>query len=204
MAFEWVLDVPLKDKPDNFRATLKPIFQQFGQDFVSDLGRQNLSGRHGDMGLNRRSGALADGWNSATVSDANSVTTTSWVAGPAADPHGGAHGYAWAEEYGAVIRPVKAKWLWIPTKENQDPTGNAKMTPTEAIQRGGFISYKRGPVFFGVSGSNSKRVAGFDLTPLFILKKEVTIKPRMGATSLFKERVPMLERSILFAAGNLL
>lgn len=204
MAFEWALDLPAGKRPENFKPVVKTIFQNFGQDFVSDLGRQNLSGRHGDMGLNRRSGALADGWNSATVSDANSVTTTSWVAGPAADPHGGAHGYAWAEEYGAVIRPVKAKWLWIPTKENQDPTGNAKMTPTEAIQRGGFISYKRAPVFLGVSGSHSKKSAGFTITPLFVLKKEVTIKPRMGAETMFKSKMPMLERSILFAAGDLL
>lgn len=204
MAFEWALDLPAGKRPENFKSVVKTIFQNFGQDFVSDLGRQNLSGRHGDMGLNRRSGALADGWNSATVSDANSVTTTSWVAGPAADPHGGAHGYAWAEEYGAVIRPVKAKWLWIPTKENQDPTGNAKMTPTEAIQRGGFISYKRAPVFLGVSGSHSKKSAGFTITPLFVLKKEVTIKPRMGAETMFKSKMPMLERSILFAAGDLL
>ena len=204
MAFEWALDLPAGKRPENFKSVVKTIFQNFGQDFVSDLGRQNLSGRHGDMGLNRRSGALADGWNSATVSDANSVTTTSWVAGPAADPHGGAHGYAWVEEYGAVIRPVKAKWLWIPTKENQDPTGNAKMTPTEAIQRGGFISYKRAPVFLGVSGSHSKKSAGFTITPLFVLKKEVTIKPRMGAETMFKSKMPMLERSILFAAGDLL
>lgn len=204
MAFEWAIELPAGKRPENFKSVVKTILQNFGQDFVSDLGRQNLSGRHGDMGLNRRSGALADGWNSATVSDANSVTTTSWVAGPAADPHGGAHGYAWAEEYGAVIRPVKAKWLWIPTKENQDPTGNAKMTPTEAIQRGGFISYKREPVFLGVSGSRSKKLAGFTLTPLFVLKKEVTIKPRMGAETMFKSKMPMLERSILFAAGDLL
>ena len=204
MAFEWAVDLPAGKRPENFKSVVKTIFQNFGQDFVSDLGRQNLSGRHGDMGLNRRSGALADGWNSATVSDANSVTTTSWVAGPAADPHGGAHGYAWAEEYGAVIRPVKAKWLWIPTEENQDPTGNAKMTPTEAIQRGGFISYKRAPVFLGVSGSSSKKSAGFTITPLFVLKKEVTIKPRMGAETMFKSKMPMLERSILFAAGDLL
>lgn len=204
MAFEWAIELPAGKRPENFTSVVKTIFQNFGQDFVSDLGRQNLSGRHGDMGLNRRSGALADGWNSATVSDANSVTTTSWVAGPAADPHGGAHGYAWAEEYGAVIRPVKAKWLWIPTKENQDPTGNAKMTPTEAIQRGGFISYKSGPVFLGVSGSHSKKSAGFTITPLFVLKKEVTIKPRMGAETMFKSKIPMLERSILFAAGDLL
>lgn len=204
MAFEWAVELPAGKRPENFKSVVKTIFQNFGQDFVSDLGRQNLSGRHGDMGLNRRSGALADGWNSATASDANSVTTTSWVTGPAADPHGGAHGYAWAEEYGAVIRPVKAKWLWIPTEENQDPTGNAKMTPTEAIQRGGFISYKRAPVFMGVSGSHSKKSAGFTITPLFVLKKEVTIKPRMGAETMFKSKMPMLERSILFAAGDLL
>lgn len=204
MAFEWVLDVPLKDKPDNFRATLKPIFQQFGQEYNAALITQNLSGRHGDMGLNRVTGNLAGGWNTATTEDSSGLSVTNWVTGPAADTHGGSHGYAWAQEYGAVVRPVKAKWLWIPTAQNRTAAGAARMTPTEAIQRGGFISYKSGPVFFGVSGSNSKRVAGFNLTPLFILKKEVTIKPRMGATSLFNERVPMLERSILFAAGSLL
>jgi hypothetical protein len=204
MSFEWAIQIPVKDRPADFRAKLKPIFQQFGQEYNTALITQNLSGRHGDMGLNRRTGNLAGGWNTATTEDSSGLSVTNWVAGPAADTHGGSHGYAWAQEYGAVIRPVKSKFLWIPTEENRTPAGYAKMTPTEAIAKGGFISYKNGPVFFGVSGSSSKRTAGFNLTPLFILKKEVTIKPRMGATSLFKERIPMLERSIIFAAGNLL
>lgn len=193
MAFEWVLDVPLKDKPDNFRATLKPIFQQFGQEYNAALITQNLSGRHGDMGLNRVTGNLAGGWNTATTEDSSGLSVTNWVTGPAADTHGGSHGYAWAQEYGAVVRPVKAKRLWIPTAQNRTAAGAARMTPTEAIQRGAFI---RGNAVFIASGKR--------LNLLFILKKEVTIKPRMGATSIFKERVPMLERSILFAAGNLL
>lgn len=204
MAFEWAIELPAGKRPENFKPTVKAIFQSFGQDFNSQLVRENLSGRHGDMGLNRRTGALAGGWNTATTEDSTGITVTNWVSGPAADTHGGTHGYAWAHEYGAVIRPTKAKWLWIPTTENQTPAGAAKMTPTEAIQRGGFISYKHGPVFMGVTGSGSKKTAGFTITPLFVLKKEVTIKPRMGAGSLFRSRMPMLERSILMAAGGLL
>ena len=104
-----------------------------------------------------------------------------------------------------MVRPVKAKWLWIPTAQNRTAAGAARMTPTEAIQRGGFIAWNKGPIFFGVDQKGrSKKSGGLGIRPLFILKKEVTIKPRMGATSLFKERVPLLERSILFAAGNLL
>lgn len=204
MAFEWAVEVPNGARSPDFKPIVKKIFQQFGQEFNSELIRENLSGRHGDMGLNRRTGHLAGGWNTTTTEDSAGVSVTNWVTGPAADAHGGAHGYAWAQEYGAVVRPVKAKWLWIPTKENQTPAGAARITPTEAIQRGGFISYKSGPVFLGVSGSKSKHNAGFNLTPLFVLKKEVTIKPRMGATTKFKGKMPMLERSILFAAGGLL
>jgi len=202
MAFEWVLDAKPLD-PDKFRRSIKPIFRQFGQDYNSTLIRQNLSGRSGDMGLNRVSGNLARGWNTATTDDANGITVTNWVSGPAADTHGGSHGYAWAHEHGATIRPRNAKFLWIPLDANRTPAGHARMTPREAIAKGGFISCKSGPIFFGVSGSSSKKNAGFKLTPLFVLKKEVTIKPRMGATSLFQERVLMLERSVLFAAEGL-
>jgi len=201
MSWEWTATATGGPNPEKFRQARKDAMSTWGQDFTSTLIRENLSGRHGDMGLNRRTGNLAGGWNSALTDGGTWLDLVAWVSGPAADPYEGAsHGYAWAEEYGATITPRKAKWLWIPTLENQTPTGQARITPTEAIQRGGFISWKRGPVFFATPLVKSRmKGMGPKLDALFVLKKSVTIKPRMGATSMFRSRFPLLERALAFA-----
>jgi hypothetical protein len=213
MSREWTATATGGPNPEKFRQARKDAMSTWGQDFISTLIRENLSGRHGDMGLNRRTGNLAGGWNSALTDGGTWLDLVAWVSGPAADPYEGAsHGYAWAEEYGATITPRKAKWLWIPTLENQTPTGQARITPTEAIQRGGFVLNRGGYGMFiskplaskgrsdprGYAGwmhGGSKRTG----PALFTLAKRVVVKPRMGATSMFRSRFPLLERALAFA-----
>jgi hypothetical protein len=190
--------------PEKFRAEVVGIMRDWTHDFTILHEEQNLSGRRGDMGVRRRTGNLAQGWMYAVEESGDSIMSTAWIMGPAGDaPDGAEHSYAWVQEYGATIRPKNAKWLWIPTEANQTPSGEARIKPTEAIERGGFISFKRGPVFFAkplVKTRKSDLTHG--LVALFVLKKEVIIPPRMGANSLWQQRSGLLSAAIAMAAGG--
>ena len=67
------------------------------------------------------------------------------------------------------------------------------------VSAGGFIAWHDGPIFYATSGTNA--VGGAKkLIPMFVLKKEVKIKPRMGAGSLFQSQLPNLERLVAIEA----
>jgi hypothetical protein len=117
---------------------------------------------------------------------------------------GTANAYAGLQEYGGTITPKNAKWLWIPTRENQTAAGVARLTPTQAIERGGFIA--KG-MFFGKGPTQpiKKSNAGFAgwmhsskaaITPLFVLKKSVKVEGRMGAGKLWEYSLPRLENVV--------
>lgn len=200
----FILTSSAHPNPERFRGEVLSVMKDWAAEFTVEHTQQNLSGRHGDMGLNRRTGNLAQGWNSAADHGSGGMWVKAWIVGPAGEAKDGAqHGYAWANEYGATIRPIKSKWLWIPTKDNQTPSGQARISPTEAIERGGFISWKRGPMFFAKPMvKTNKGDTTHGLVPLFVLKKEVTIKPRMGANSMWQRLSDRLGRAIAFLAGG--
>lgn len=163
----------------------------WGLAYLSALVKTRLSGR---PGLNRVTGNLQRDWIvDSTAGDEISVKV---------ETQGVANAYAGIQERGGVIRPVKSKFLWIPTEANRTPSGAPRISPTEAIQRGGFINYKRGPVFFAkpMTKSTKKTLVTHGLVALFVLKKQVTIPARMGATALFRARLPGLTESMTKAA----
>ena len=198
--------IPPARDPQAIIGQAAALFGSHGQRFDARLKTERMSGR---PGVNRRTGHLAQGWNVQTVTTGSGVVTTNWLSGPAAEKDG-RHGYGWVQEHGATIVPVRSRFLWIPTKENQTPTGVARITPTEAIAAGGFI---HNGVFFGKTLFKSQRPAGMALkgarglrghvfagrepiVPLFILKRSVTVPPRLGATDLWNSMTPDLERGI--------
>lgn len=195
-AIEFHAELP-RSTSGEMTAEFVQVMRAFGSDFISDFIRSNLSGRNGaGDGLNRRSGLLANAWNAATATKGSEIETRVWVSGPATE-------YAKIHEFGGVIRPKDAQNLWIPTKANQTPAGVARISPREAIARGGFISWKRGPVFFAKPlVRTAKRDKTHGLVALFILKKSVTIRPRMGATTAFRRKFEMAERALAFVAGR--
>lgn len=165
--------------------------KNWGLSYLVALVKTRLSGR---PGLNRVTGNLQRDWIvDSTAGDEISVTV---------ETQGVANAYAGLHERGGVIRPVKSKFLWIPTEANRTPSGAPRISPTEAIQRGGFINYKRGPVFFAkpMTKSTKKTLVTHGLVALFVLKKSVTIPARMGATALFRARLPGLTESMTKAA----
>lgn len=189
MPIEFDIQAP-NIRPEGFRPAAVQAMRDSGHDFIKSLVVQNLSGQHGDTGLNRRSGNLAGGFNAATTETTEGADLSVWVTGPA-------KAYARIQEFGGVIKPINGKYLWIPIAGNVDPTGNARIKPSEAIDAGGFIDW-RGPIFFGKNGKRGLNAVGGirSITPLFVLKRSVTLKPRMGASPLFRQKMDELGKRL--------
>ena len=188
----------LRDFGPRFRRGAAGEMNRFGQEWVSELVSKRLSGR---PGVNRRTGNLARSFKSKVTDSVllNAVVLDVQPEGPGAE-------YADLQEFGGVVKPKRSKYLWIPIAGNLTPEGVARITPTEAINRGGFFA--KG-VFFGrpvvrkrtaqqtrhIGGSGYKG-ASFQrnerIEPLFVLKKSVNVPGRMGATALWNQSTPRL------------
>lgn len=198
----------LRDYGVKFRRRAQTEMDRFGQDWTRKLVSERLSGR---PGVNRRTGNLARAFKSRTYD-------SSLLGGVVLDvqPEGPGAKYADLQEFGGTIKPVRAKNLWIPIAGNLTPAGVARITPTEAINRGGFFAKgvffgkaitKRAPQASqhlggkGYKGASFKR--GETITPLFVLKKSVTVPGRMGATKLWADSMPSLTARLDAVASDL-
>jgi hypothetical protein len=170
----------LRDYGAKFRRGAQSEMERFGQDWTRRLVSERLSGR---PGVKRRTGNLARSFKSRTFDSRLLGAIVLDV-----QPEGPGSEYAHIQEFGGTIRPKRAKNLWIPIAGNLTPAGVARITPTEAINRGGFFA--KG-IFFGkpLVGKGKAQAAP---VPLFVLKKSVTVKGRMGASTLWAESMPSL------------
>lgn len=185
MSAEFVVTLPRIPIADAQASAVRAM-RGWGQSYLNDLRNDRLHNQRTGRGLARRTGNLANGWNSATTADSTGAELRIWISGPGAK-------YAGLQEEGGTVRPTHSKYQWIPLDANKTPAGVTRMSPREAIQRGGVIIKN---VFFGVSGSGKKRTAGFDLTPLFVLKKFVYVPARMGAKAHFASKMNSLADAI--------
>lgn len=170
----------LRDYGVKFRSRAQKEMDRFGQEWTRRLVSERLSGR---PGVNRRTGNLARSFKSRTFDSTllGAIVLDVQPEGPGAK-------YANLQEFGGTIKPVRAKNLWIPIAGNLTPAGVARITPTEAINRGGFFA--KG-VFFG-KPLVGRGKAKANPVPLFALKKSVTVPGRMGAERLWGESMPSL------------
>lgn len=170
----------LRDYGVKFRSRAQKEMDRFGQDWTRRLVTERLSGR---PGVNRRTGNLARSFKSRTFDSTllGAIVLDVQPEGPGAK-------YANLQEFGGTIKPVRAKNLWIPIAGNLTPAGVARITPTEAINRGGFFA--KG-IFFG-KPLVGRGKAKANPVPLFALKKSVTVPGRMGAERLWGESMPSL------------
>lgn len=169
------------------RPAMRRTMSQWGTEWITALVTERMNG---SPGVTTRTGNLSRDWNTTTVDDAGGVNLV--IAS-----HGTGNAYAGLQERGGTVRPVRAKWLWIPLDANKTAAGAARMTPSQAIATGNvFIQWHKGPIAF----LRSKTGRGWKLTPFFVLKKSVTVPPRLGAADLFRDRLPDLQERLAKAS----
>ena len=132
-------------------------------------------GGTGDRTLSRRSGDLIQ-----SVKDSVRVTSTTL-----ANVQGGIGGafYLRTHEYGATIRPKKAKYLAIPLPEALNANGTPKLASPRQWKNTFVKQSKAGNLLIF-----QKR--GRQIVPLFVLKKEVKIRPRLGLGETLQAGLP--------------
>jgi len=171
------------------------VMDAHGQQYISDLKTSRLSGNP----IRARTGNLKRSFKARTYQSA-------LLGGIILDvePIGPGSRYAPLQEFGGVVRPTKARNLWIPIAGNVTSAGVARITPTEAISRGGYYTKNRrgdGLIFWGsplLKRSNERSV------PLFVLKKSVYVPGRMGANTLWQLSGIRLVNSLDAAASSIL
>lgn len=128
-----------------------------------------------DRTLSRRSGGLI-----ASIKD--SVTVKGQRL---ADIEGGIGGafYLRTHEHGATIRPKKAKYLAIPLPEALDADGTPKVASPRQWKNTFVKQSKNGNLLIF-----QKR--GRHIVPLYVLKREVRIRPRLGLGDTLRTGLP--------------
>lgn len=192
MSAEFVVTLP-RIPVEDARASAVRAMRGWGQSYLNDLRNDRLHNQRTGRGLARRTGNLANGWNSATTADSTGAELRIWISGPGAK-------YAGLQEDGGTVRPTHSKYLWIPLDANKTPAGITRMSPREAIQRGGFFinSRKGGKVFmaYPLTKAARKKNGADNLIPLFALKKSVYVPAKMGAKAHFASKMNSLADAI--------
>lgn len=187
MSAEFVVTLPRIPIADAQASAVRAM-RGWGQSYLNDLRNDRLHNQRTGRGLARRTGNLANGWNSATTADSTGAELRIWISGPGAK-------YAGLQEEGGTVRPTHSKYLWIPLDANKTPAGVTRMSPREAIQRGGVIIKN---VFFAypLTKAARKKSSADDLVPLFVLKKSVYVPAKMGAKAHFASKMNSLAGAI--------
>ena len=137
---------------------LRSAFQQIGQGFIARHRRERLRGRpglrqrHGQAGLAGSFGFEIVGMDLDSMQLVNYSTSR----------------YARIHEHGGIIRPKRANFLTIPLDAAK--SGAKDSADVRIRDFNGFFAMSNGRLFF----FDSKTKA-----PLFILKRQVTIPPRL-------------------------
>ena len=128
-----------------------------------------------DRTLSRRSGDLIQ-----SIKDSVRVTGNTL-----ANVQGGIGGafYLRTHEYGATIRPKKAKYLAIPLPEALNANGTPKLASPRQWKNTFVKQSKAGNLLIF-----QKR--GRQIVPLYVLKKEVKIRPRLGLGETLQAGLP--------------
>lgn len=167
----------LRECPDLLFAELKKDGHDSLQDFIGKIRMTRFAS--GGSSLRRRSGDFSRAFDqAATGSDLANLRFS------AGTLRRGLR-YAWIQEYGGEIVPKKAKYLTIPMKAAQYPSGVTKISAREALSQPnvGFARSKRGNLWIVRRGKNKTE-------PLFLLVKRVRILGRLGFFDTWKRHEP--------------
>ena len=164
------------------------LLQWADYDFVPEMEERASTGP-----LKLRSGSLAGSF---------SVTETGTTAATWSMTVGTTSKYAPMQEYGGTVRPVRKKWLTIPLDAALTPAGVLRAPApdwSDPGKKNTFFKWsKRGNlILFKKTGKNQ-------ITPLFVLKKQVKIPARLGFFDTWGEgktqRGKILEEAALSAS----
>ena len=158
----------LSDLPKKIATKLSRAMRIYGLDFIRRIKTQSFGGR---PNLQRRTGELSRSFNmEITGSALNDLTLRVFSRSP----------YAKIQEYGGTIRPKNAQWLAIPLDAAKTGAGVARGGPRD-YQNTFFATSKKGNLIL------FQKDAGGGIIPLFVMKKEVTIPPRLGMRQLWHD-----------------
>lgn len=168
---------------------------------VNDARRtyRNASGRPTDTATVRRTGNLYRSITQSVSVNNGGVDAEFGVRRGAAE--GKVLNYAATQEYGATIRAKSGKALPIPLDAALTARGVARGNPRD-FDNTFILRGKKGMLVD--SGAIIMQKRGFDVVPLFLLKKQVTIRPRPAIGPAFEKERPVLERNIADATARVL
>lgn len=120
-----------------------------------------------DSGLHVRTGALLNSVYKKVIIQGTSITGEVGTQGIP---------YARIHEFGGTIVPVNKKFLAIPSEENRRPDGTPRITTQELMNGLGKSFIMNNIIFLATAGAGKGSKP--KLTPMFYLKKSVTIPKR--------------------------
>lgn len=171
------------DRVALLQSRIRRILELGGQRFVARMQRERLSGPTGPSSLSRRTGELARHAIQYTVTTGQAtMRLVVWVSKSVP--------YARIHEMGGTVRPKTAKFLAIPLAAAKTRAGVARMRPRD-IPNLKFVPRRgKSPLLVLEHFKNVKvKLLGKTIrtdkivtksTPMFVLKRSVTIPARMG------------------------
>lgn len=161
----------LRKLPQIMQPMIRNVFRKFGLAFRRVFVSKRLSG---GSGLGRRSGQLARSFGSRVIETAGLIKLVVFTDSK----------YALIQEKGGTIVPKRSKYLAIPV--GPAVSGKvAKFTSPRQVAGLQFMQNKAGNKFMG-------QVQGGKVVIFFVLKKSVTIKPRMKFGDTFEKQAPKI------------
>lgn len=136
--------------------------------------------------LTRRTGQLARGWVLPQMATGFGSVTMTFV---------NETKYARIQEEGGTITPKRSKFLAIPLDAAKTAAGVARISPRDLPDRQTFVA--KGIIFFKSSKNDPKP------TPMFALKKSVTLPPRMGAWGVILSSERKYAKAVVTAVNKL-
>lgn len=176
MAFEAKFDTKkfeeaLEKTPGRLFVGMRLSFTKIGNDYIRTLTKERLSGA-GDKSLARRTGTLARSFAKTVAgSELNELNLMIFT-----DVK-----YAPIHQFGGTIRPKKGKYLAIPLGAAKTRAGVARWTSPRDVP-----DLKYG----GRSAAGNILLRTVDGTPMFVLVRQVTIKPRLGMFETWDKEFP--------------
>ena len=181
---------------DRFRKACAKMPQEIFRAFRTLLARYLVQFRgivsrtrlRGLPGLRRRTGLLTQSQKAVVTGDSIRALVGTYAIG------GGLVKYARIHEEGGVVRPVRSRFLAIPLEAAKTAAGVSRaVSPRDfkdTFVRKGIIWQRLAPGAKAPRGASSNLADRAQIVPLFVLKRQVKIEPRLGIADAWRADRP--------------